>query len=266
LTGSLAVLLAACDDLGQFNPANLLPAGNSDAGTDAEQAAETAGTVERDVEAPEIFAASEAGLWDGRPSLGGVWVAHPDVDEPERVLIRNETNGETVVGALFRRERETPGPRIQISSDAAQALGILAGAPVALNVVALRKEVVEVAPAASVSPASIEETELDAVASADAAVEAVADTPSPVVQSSLPETLLERPYLQAGIFNREENATRAVGLLADAGVTATARSTQSSGRTIWRVVAGPAATAADRDAALEKVRAAGFDDAYPVRN
>ena len=65
---------------------------------------------------------TDQGLWDGRPSLGGVWVAHPDVTEPERVIIRNEANGKFVIGALFRRERELPGPKLQMSSDAAAAL------------------------------------------------------------------------------------------------------------------------------------------------
>ena len=82
--------------------------------------------VERDVEAPEVFQVTEPGLWDGRPSLGGVWVAHPDVTEPERVIVRNEANGKFVIGALFRRERDIPGPRMQASSDAAAALGMLA--------------------------------------------------------------------------------------------------------------------------------------------
>ena len=49
-------------------------------------------SVERDVEAPEVFRTSEAGFWDGRPSLGGIWVAHPETDIPERVIIRNESN------------------------------------------------------------------------------------------------------------------------------------------------------------------------------
>lgn len=97
-------------------------------------------TTERDVEAPEVFQATEAGLWDGRPSLGGVWVAHPDVEEPERAIIRNEQNGKFVIGALFKRERQAPGPRLQVSSDAAAALGVLAGQPTNLNVVALRRE------------------------------------------------------------------------------------------------------------------------------
>ncbi len=98
--------------------------------------------LETDVEAPERFRAREEGLWDGRPSLGGIWVAAPDVIDPERVVMRNPGNGQEVVGALFRRERITPGPRLQLSSEAAVALGILAGSPTEIEVVALR----EVAP------------------------------------------------------------------------------------------------------------------------
>ena len=100
-------------------------------------------SVEQNVPAPEVFQVAEAGLWDGRPSLGGIWVAHPDVKDPERVLIRNEANGEEITGALFRRQRDIPGPRLQASSDAADALGMLPGAPVKLTVTALRREVVQ---------------------------------------------------------------------------------------------------------------------------
>ena len=99
--------------------------------------------IERDVEAPDVFQVEEAGLWDGRPSLGGVWVAHPDVNDPERAMIRNPATGQEVIGALFRRERENPGPRFQISSEAANALGILPGAPTDIAVTALRLQRVE---------------------------------------------------------------------------------------------------------------------------
>lgn len=135
--------------------------------------------VERDVEAPEVFQVTEAGLWDGRPSLGGVWVAHPDVTDPERVIIRNKANGKFVIGALFRRERAIPGPRLQASSDAAAALGMLAGAPVELNVTALRRETVDPEPApeaaateAPEAPAKVEESTLDPIAGAAAAIKA----------------------------------------------------------------------------------------------
>jgi len=101
--------------------------------------------VERDVESPEVFQVTEKALWDGRPSLGGVWVAYPGDIQPERVIIRNKTNGKFVIGALFKRERDNPGPKLQLSSEAAAALGVLAGAPTTLNVTALRRETVNVA-------------------------------------------------------------------------------------------------------------------------
>ncbi|MEQ3624735.1 MAG: SPOR domain-containing protein [Celeribacter sp.] len=127
---TLLAVLAACEP-------------GADAGSDVGAAVDRPAAtrlVERDIEAPEVFQATEPGLWDGRPSLGGVWVAHPGVGDPERVIIRNESNGQFVIGALFKRERETAGPKIQVSADAANALGLLAGQPTALNVTALRRE------------------------------------------------------------------------------------------------------------------------------
>ncbi|NNE80820.1 MAG: SPOR domain-containing protein [Silicimonas sp.] len=103
-------------------------------------------TVVKDVERPDIFNVTEEALWDGRPSLGGVWVAHPDVKEPERVIVTNTSNGETVPGALFRRERDNPGPRIQVSSEAAAALSMLAGKPTELSIIVVRQEKVEIEP------------------------------------------------------------------------------------------------------------------------
>jgi cell division protein FtsN len=142
--------LAACENTGplaqQGTPARA-------AGPQAET---TLRMVERDVEAPEVFQADDAGLWDGRPSLGGVWVAHPDVGDPERVIIRNEANGKFVIGALFRRERQNPGPIIQVSSDAAASLGMLAGAPTVLNVTALRRVEEPDAAAAVVQPSPVQ--------------------------------------------------------------------------------------------------------------
>lgn len=127
--------LAACDDGLQ------LPFGQTSAASEEPEiaASGSAQLAGQDVEAPEVFQTVEAGLWDGRPSLGGVWVAHPDAVDPERVLITNSQNGQTVVGALFRRERENPGPALQVSSDAAAALNVIAGQPTELTVVALRR-------------------------------------------------------------------------------------------------------------------------------
>lgn len=135
----------------------------------------------QDVESPDLFQARENGLWDGRPSLGGVWVAYPGVTDPQRVVIRNETNGKSTVGALFRRERENPGPKIQLSSDAADKLGILAGQPTMLSVIALQRkepEQPETPPAEGEAAEGIEGQESeDVAAAAVAAVEAVEGQP-----------------------------------------------------------------------------------------
>ncbi len=147
VAGVSLLALSACEQLENFE----FPfSGASEATGDAAAPDLDLGDTEtRDVEAPEVFQKNEAGLWDGRPSLGGVWVAHPDVTDPERVIIRNEDNGRFVVGALFRRERENPGPALQVSSDAAEELGMLAGSPAQLNVTALRREASTVAPPAT---------------------------------------------------------------------------------------------------------------------
>lgn len=122
----------------------------------------------QDVEAPEVFQTTDSALWDGRPSLGGIWVAAPEVTNPERAVLFNPATGKSVTGALFRRERENPGPRLQLSSDAAEALGILAGQPTEIRVTALRKAEVE-EPAAAEEAAPVETAEGEPAKDGDAA-------------------------------------------------------------------------------------------------
>lgn len=153
-----AFALSACEDGKGPNLQFLQKKPAAEAAPEVSRAAGPTTFIERDVEAPEVFQKTTDGLWDGRPSLGGVWIAHEDVKEPERVLIRNEANGKTVIGALFQRERITPGPELQMSSDAADALVAVAGAPVQLSVVALRKEKVPENPVLAAAPSEGEET------------------------------------------------------------------------------------------------------------
>lgn len=278
----IAILgLAGCDESGQF----ALP---SFGGDTTEQTATGVlsdpgtGTVEeRDVEAPDVFSVTDAGLWDGRPSLGGVWVAHPDVTDPERVIIRNTANDQFVIGALFRRERDNPGPVFQVSSDAAETLGLLAGAPTQLSVIALRREeVVTPPPAATVefdeAPA-IAEAPLDATAPVDAvdpvaaiatsAIAAAEAAPAPApVPASAPASSLDKPFVQIGIFSIEANATRTADRLRGDGLSARIIAGNSQGRNFWRVIVGPAPTEADRAAVIAKVKGLGFADAYAVSN
>lgn len=126
------------------------PTGGTAAGTAAAPPGQSRSAGSREVEAPEVFQTTDSALWDGRPSLGGIWVASPAAVDPERVVMFNPATGKSVTGALFRRERDNPGPTLQVSSDAADALGMLAGQPTELRVTALKK-VEKQAPAAEPS-------------------------------------------------------------------------------------------------------------------
>jgi cell division septation protein DedD len=268
LLGALALVLAlaGCEDGFQ------LPFGQGTGGGGSASSERSGSTrlVERDIEAPEVFQETDQGLWDGRPSLGGVWVAHPDATDPERVIIRNEANGRFVIGALFRRERDNPGPVLQVSSDAAAALNMVAGAPTELNVTALRREEVsepEIAPAADTAAPTgdIETSTIDPISMAAAAIdeaEAEAASPAPAPQTSS----LDRPYIQIGIFSVEANANRTAQMMRDADLSPIVHEQSSSGRTFWRVVIGPAQTTAERNRMRETVRGLGFTDAYFVTN
>jgi thermostable 8-oxoguanine DNA glycosylase len=52
--------------------------------------------------------------------------------------------------------------------------------------------------------------------------------------------------------------------LKSAGASATIKKETSQGKPYWRVLAGPAASAADREALLKKVKGLGYSDAYFV--
>src|SRR6056297_1472869 len=279
--GAGVLLVSGCDETGQFN--NPFTASDRTAAAAGTTDSASVKLVERDVEAPDVFQVTDMGLWDGRPSLGGVWVAHPDVKEPERVIIRNNENSKFVIGALFRRERENPGPVLQVSSDAAAALGMLAGAPSQLNVTALRREeapdpsATAPAPEGELdAPEAVEETTLDPVdpvAGAAAALDEVEGTseiqpaataPKPAPTPRPAASKLEKPYIQIGIFSVEENARNTAAAMRQAGMVPVVKEQSSQGKAFWRVIVGPAASASERSVLLKKIKGVGFDDAYPV--
>ena len=258
--------LAGCDENGEFVGFQTTPEETAAAEPAATGPVET---VERDVEAPEVFSETDRGLWDGRPSLGGVWVAYPDVTDPERVRIRNTDNGASVVGALFRRERDNPGPRFQVSSDAAAELSMLAGQPAELEVIALRREEVPVAPppvptaeGTGAAPAEIETAAIDdPIAAAAAAIDEAEQGRAP---AAAPASAPDQPFVQIGIFSDEANANNTAASLREAGLRSAIRQQSSQGNTFWRVIVGPAASARERDAILREVNDLGFSDAFAV--
>ena len=243
--------------------------------------------VDRDVEAPEVFQTTDLALWDGRPSLGGVWVASPEAQDPERVILRNTENGKFVIGALFRRERDNPGPTLQISSDAAAALGLLAGQPAKVSVTALRREE---------NPATTDASKplLDAAETAEGEAPGAGTVPevlpkqaaiaqAPAQPAAAPTAPAAKPaaaapakpaaaapaaaaggahVLQIGIFSVEANANRAAEMLRKAGLAASVRKGETQGKAHWSVTA----SGSDRAALLASAKSLGFTDAYFLKN
>ena len=249
--GMLIALLAGCAGL------------DLDEDTSNDAPSTVTNLVERDVEVPDVVNISEAGLWDGRPSLGGIWVAHPDAKDPEKVIIRNPQNGKFVIGALFRREREFSGPSLQLSSDAADVLGILAGQPTKVSVVALRRQSVLLeTPEAEKAENQVIEESLDPIQRTAGAKIAPADTSTPKPKPSS----LRKPYIQIGIFGVEANARGAVSSMSAKGLSASMSKLTLNNKPFWRVIVGPAATTANMSAMRKTVKAAGFADAYAIKN
>jgi cell division septation protein DedD len=222
-------------------------------------------------------------------------VAYPAITDPERVIIRNRANGETVIGALFRRERENPGPKIQLSSDAAVALGIVAGTPTEISIVVLRREEVVVdvptpadavvdenmtiparrgpqpAPVAApvaVAPvtdsaasfAAIVEQTLDDVAAPADGAEGVAAPVATEPRGGL--FRLRKPYIQIGTFAEQENADTLVEELTAAGIQAQTQANDAENPTMWRVISGPYAQRSERTAQLRIIKGLGYTDAF----
>ncbi|WP_171239783.1 SPOR domain-containing protein [Ruegeria sp. HKCCA5491] len=231
--------LAGCDET--LSPDNA----SSEAATESlqddnkvELFPDATGNPRDDVEAPEVFEVTEAGLWDGRPSLGGVWVAHPDVTQPERVRIKNASNNKTVTGALFRRERNLPGPALQLSSAAAAELGILAGSPTKVQVVALRRKPAE--------PPKPEPEDTPTDAGEDAPAPQDDDTQSASVDTA--EDGAEKPAKRKW-WQKKETAAVAAGAAGAAAVAADAATdtaTEAAEETIEAAAeAAPTATLSD---------------------
>lgn len=223
-----------------------------------------------DVEAPEVFQVTDTALWDGRPSLGGIWVASADAVDPERVMLENLASGKSVEGALFRRERDNPGPALQLSSDAAEALEILAGQPSEIRVTALRRAEPEVpdeampaddgsadVAAATGNPAAAPVGEAGETADADAD-EAGAKTTAAVAAAALAATEGTPEGTDPALAGAETIDLTGTGAVAATGAEAPAK-TRKERRAEAKAAreAKKAAAAAAKAAAVEAVPADG---------
>ncbi len=243
-----------------------------------DQAGPTSETIQTDVAAPDAFNISETALWDGRPTFGGVWLAYPDVEQPERVRITNPANGRSVVGALYKRERDFPGPKIEMSADAAAALGVLAGMPTELTVVALRRKSVEIKVAPPADPLTppdnlptpIQRPSDTATVTQEAPVIAPAPTETPpVVATPLPDaTPKPAPsqtgvaiYIQVATLQSKSRTDEVVRKLRRAGLDVEVREKQSGSKTLYRIIVGPADSVDAFKIMMGTVRQLGYKDA-----
>lgn len=259
---------------------------------------DTVETVEIDVTAPEAFSITDKALWDGRPTFGGVWIAYPDIEKPERVRIRNDATGKEVIGALYKRERDFPGPKIELSADAAAALGVQAGTPVELTIVALRRKTVEVvveaeepdmttplrrptpettevqepvveAPVEEVVAEPTPEIEVPAVVVPPVA----APTPSSIIATDIEETALppvdadsgaenaQGIYVQVATLQSKSRADAVIAKLVTAGLEAEIRERQAGDKTLYRIVVGPANSPEALEIMMSVVKELGYKDA-----
>ncbi|QPH54629.1 SPOR domain-containing protein [Pontivivens ytuae] len=181
-TGATALALSACET--QDDEAALTR--ETPVITEEEPARVEPVVEERLTPRPDLFSLQDEAIWDGRPSLGGAWIAHPDVGNPERVEVTDVTSGQSITAALFRREAGLPGPVFQLSADAAQELGAEPGVPLEVEVIAVRPEVVDVADDAAEGDAEEAESNaaevedaVDVVAEGEAAAAAVDEAAAP---------------------------------------------------------------------------------------
>ena len=191
-------------------------------------------------EKPEILDISVSVIWDGSRTLGGNWVSHPDINNPEKVLITNTYNGKSVVGAVFQQTK-SPNKRLaNISSDAAKALSITKNDETALQIVAIK--VIENSKENSNS------------------------TSITVEKKPTSSARLTKPFIQVGIFGVENNALKTGDQMSKLGIPVNTFDFKIKGKTYWRVVAGPASTLDNLENMLKTIKSTGFTDAYFVSN
>ena len=191
-------------------------------------------------EKPQILDITASVTWDGSQTLGGNWVSHPDINSPERVLIKNIANGKSVVGAVFQQTKNLNNGLAAISSDAAKALRVSKNNETNLQIVAIK--VIE-----------------NSKNNADGTSTRVEKKPTSNVK-------LTKPFIQIGIFGVENNAIKTGDQMSKLGLQTNTFDFKIKGKTYWRVVAGPATTLENKDNMLNTIKSAGFTDAFFVSN
>lgn len=209
---------------------------------------------------PSAFYAADLAQWDGARTLPGIWIAHPMAETARRVRLTNGETGAQVDAAMFRRDPNLSGPRIIVSSEAAERLGLMPGHATPVTIEGLAYRVDTEAVVAGAAAESVP-TPAEVLAEATAA-EPVASAPAPDGAGDITDG---RHFIQAGVFGQPEIAARLVEKLRAADLPASELPLTLGERQLTRVLVGPYRTIAERDSALETVRKLGPADATPAR-
>jgi hypothetical protein len=87
---------------------------------------------------PSLFQAEARTLWDGLPSMGGAWVAHPAAGAAMMVEATNLDTGRSLRLPMLRISERAGRPPIQMSADAALRLGMAPGRLTPVRLIGLR--------------------------------------------------------------------------------------------------------------------------------
>lgn len=244
-----------------------------------------------------LFSAEAQTLWDGLPSIGGAWVAHPGVGRNLTVEAVNLDTGRSKRLPALRLTQRPGRPVIQLSAEAALALGMAPGrlTMVRLTGLRLRPAPPKAPPGAQArSPGAVETFGIAAAPPAttpDPALTA-ARTPAPAVRPDLKQSAppaptptaptmdiaalspaaappparrpaaaapaTAGPYVQIGAFGDRANAAAAAALFRARGL----RVSELPAGRLSRVLLGPFDDLSGARAARDAAAGAGFSDAY----
>ncbi len=215
----------------------------------------------KDIVKPEIFQATDMAMWDGRPTIGDIWVSVPDAIQPERVMIRNEQTGLEIKGAMFVRTdapTNTSAP-IQLSPGAARALGVAPMEVAKISVTAIRKapEIDETKPIIARSDTGPTAPRLAAPRplAQDIPIAPIVSFLDPYLQPSANED----GYVEVAQAVDPDGAFRVQSQLVQAAIPAEIQEDFVEGRSVFRVFAS---AGVDHDAlggTLEDIRFAGAE-------
>jgi cell division septation protein DedD len=236
-----------------------------------------------------VFFAEAATLWDGLPSMGGAWIAHPAANPGLMVEALNLETERSLRAPALRLAERAGHPPIQLSAEAALALGMSPGRLARVRLTGLR-EAPAPAPATEIAAAdaAIETFALRTAAAAAAGAAdvvqstqpvprpeatrvAAAPTPrTPAPNTMAPNTVAPAttalkaaqaqaaPYVQIGAFAEADNAAGAARKLRGRDLPAFE---MPSGR-LRLVLLGPFDDLDAAQAARDVAVANGFADAY----